>query len=172
MNGYDTVVYKYSIGKGTFDNDPFFIVYRAPEIHLDLAEVYTYWAFNDNGTVRTFTLNAVNILNDGSNYTPLSNRPQMGVRGRAGLGGVNLNRFPNGDLPGKQQYLDQLILSERGRELAFEGKRFYDLMRVAKRMNNPSILANAVSAKFSYGRRFQVRSYLMDENNWYIHFFD
>jgi len=172
VSGYDTVVYKYSIDKNTFDEDAFFILYRAAEVHLDLAEIYTYWAFNDDGTVRTFTLNALNILNDGSNYNINESRPQMGVRGRVGLRGINLNWLENGNLEAKQNYLDEQILSERGRELAYEGKRFYDLMRVAKRLNDPGILANKVAAKYPWSKRFQIRSYLMDENNWYIHYFE
>jgi starch-binding outer membrane protein, SusD/RagB family len=139
---------------------------------LDLAEIYTYWAFEDDGTVRTYTLNALRILNDGSIYPNRYAKPQLGVRGRVGLGAISLNSLPNGNLSGKQNYLDQIILDERGRELAFEGKRFYDLMRVAKRMNNPSFLANKVAAKYPASRRSQIRSYLMDENNWYIHVFD
>ncbi|MBN1822289.1 MAG: RagB/SusD family nutrient uptake outer membrane protein [Prolixibacteraceae bacterium] len=168
---YDTVVYKYSIGKETFDNDAFFCIYRAPEIHLDLAEIYTYMAYDIDGTIRTFTQNAVNLLNDGSNYIDNAN-VQMGVRGRVGLRGINLNYLPNGDLAYKQNYLDQRILEERGRELAFEGKRFFDLMRVAKRFNDPSFLANKVAAKYPRNKRTQIRNYLSDENNWYIHYFD
>ncbi|NQU85758.1 MAG: RagB/SusD family nutrient uptake outer membrane protein [Mariniphaga sp.] len=173
IEGYDTVVYKYSLGKGTFDDDAYFNIYRAAEIHLDLAEIYTYWAFEDRGNVRTYTLNALNILNDGSNYYISSSRPQMGVRGRVGLRGIDLNRLENGNLAAKQEYLDQRILEERGRELGFEGKRFYDLMRISKRLNNPWFLANKVAAKYpSGGKRNQIRAFLADENNWYIHYFD
>ena len=63
-------------------------------------------------------------------------------------------------------------MDERARELAFEGERFYDLMRVAKRRNDPSYLAKAVSAKFPAGQRDQIYSLLLDENNWYINYFD
>jgi tetratricopeptide (TPR) repeat protein len=172
IDGYDTTIYKYSIDKGTYDEDACFSIYRASEIHLDLAEIYTYWAFEDNYGLRTFTLNALNILNDGSNYTVVAGRPQLGVRGRVGLRAISLNSLPNGNLPGKQHYLDQQILDERGRELAYEGKRFYDIMRVSKRLNNPSLLANKVAAKYPYSMRNKIRTYLMNENNWYIHYFD
>lgn len=172
-DGYDTILYKYSLNKGTFDNDAYYIIYRAAEIHLDLAEIYTYWSFTSYpGTIGTFVQNALNILNDGSNYTNYGARQQRGVRGRVGLGAISLNGLPNNNLAAKQNYLDQRIQEERGRELAFEGKRFYDLMRAAKRMNNPSFLASKVSAKFPVSQRTKIRNYLMDENNWYIHYFD
>ncbi len=63
-------------------------------------------------------------------------------------------------------------MNERARELAFEGERFYDLMRVAKRRNDPTYLAEKVSAKFPAGERERIYNYLLDENNWYIHYFE
>ena len=193
MDGYDTVVYKYSINKTTFQQDEGFIVYRAASIHLYEAEIYIYYAFYDPGAkiVRTYTGNALNIVNDGSNYSVLSNRPQVGVRGRVGLNSITLpnivydrDPFTNevtgyrdftGNLPAKQRYLDKAILDERAKELAFEGERFYDLMRAAKRfgpVDGPTFLANKISAKYPAGQREQMRQFLMDPNNWYIHIFE
>ena len=69
-------------------------------------------------------------------------------------------------------YLEDQIITERARELAFEGERFYDLMRVAQRRNDPSYLAEKVAAKFPEGRREEIYNKLLDENNWYIHYFE
>ena len=63
-------------------------------------------------------------------------------------------------------YVEDKIIEELALETAFEGNRFHDLMRVAIRRNDPSYLANLVSAK--YVNRDEIRSKLMDENNWYI----
>ena len=63
-------------------------------------------------------------------------------------------------------------MDERGRELAYEGERFYDLMRVAKRRNDPSFLAKKVSAKYPAGQREAMYNLLLDEKNWYINIFD
>lgn len=192
MEGYDTIVYKYSLNKKLYDEDINFIVYRAAAVHLNLAEVYNHWAYLQGGVVKTFTANAVNLLNDGSNYSILSNRPQLGVRGRVGLAGsndrVNLNNFDyqhdpftnqiigyrdlTGNLTAKQRLLDEKINDERALELAYEGERFYDLMRVAKRWKDPAYLATKVAEKYPAGKKEQIYNYLLDEDNWYIHFFD
>jgi hypothetical protein len=77
-----------------------------------------------------------------------------------------------GDFKGKQEYIEDMVMEEKAREMAFEGERFYDLMRVAKRRDDPSYLAERVASKFPASRRDQIFNYLMDENNWYISYFD
>jgi starch-binding outer membrane protein, SusD/RagB family len=188
----DTVVWKYSFNKDVYDMDADYIIYRAAGIHLLLAEAYVYWAFNRGGVVLTFTSNAVNIVNNGANYSQSSNRQQLGVRGRVGFGGSNdgikvgninyvHDPFNNeivdyinltGNFSGLQELLEDKIIEEKAREMAFEGERFYDLMRVAKRRNDPSWLAEKVSQKYPEGQREQIYNLLLDENNWYINYFE
>ncbi len=43
--------------------------------------------------------------------------------------------------------VEDLIMVERSMELAFEGKRWFDLVRVAKR-RGPAYLADKISSKF------------------------
>jgi len=185
----DTVVYKYSLGKNAFSNDANFIVYRAAGIHLYAAEIYAVWSFDHSGIVRPETNTSLNILNNG---TYDSEDASIGIRGRVGFAdGYEAIGIPNiiyqhdpetneitgyldyqNNLPAKQQYLTEKILDERARELAFEGERFYDLMRVAKRFDRPEILAERVSSKFRGAKRQQIYNHLMNPDNWYIDYFD
>jgi hypothetical protein len=214
MDGVDTIVYKYSVNKTRYSEDANLIVYRAGGIQLYLAEIYTWWAYLQSGFVKTFTTNAISIVNNGSNYSSSASRNQLGILGRVGLNGIypgfqlNLDNslpiiippysgaygglavgdinyiqdpFTNevigytdliNNLYAKQLYIEEYILDERARELAFEGERFYDLMRVAKRRNDPSFLAKKVSAKYPAGMRQTIYNKLLDEKNWYINIFE
>jgi hypothetical protein len=43
--------------------------------------------------------------------------------------------------------MQALVLREQQREFLFEGKRYYDLMRYARREKSPSVLVEFLSAK-------------------------
>jgi hypothetical protein len=68
--------------------------------------------------------------------------------------------------------VDHLLLNELGLEFAFEGHRYYDLMRFALRKQQPAILADAI-----YGRRgaeevdamkAAIGKDLYNPRNWYL----
>lgn len=64
----------------------------------------------------------------------------------------------------EQEMIDQLILNEQALELAYEGNRFFDLMRRALWYNDPSRLANPIAKRNS-----ALQGILMDKKNWYLH---
>ncbi|WP_345953795.1 RagB/SusD family nutrient uptake outer membrane protein [Mucilaginibacter sp. PAMB04168] len=71
---------------------------------------------------------------------------QIGTRSRANLPALNPNLYqPTPNVPG----MEDAIIAEDAAELAFEGQRWGDLLRVALRRNDPNYLASKVAAKLS-----------------------
>ncbi len=90
----------------------------------------------------------------------------LGVRER---GGGNVSRVPAFRIPSLPtlqdsiEYVEDKIIEELALEMAYEGHRFHDLMRVALRRNDPVYLAKTVAK-----RNYQLESILLDKNNWYL----
>ncbi len=69
--------------------------------------------------------------------------------------------------------LENNIIEEAALELAYEGNRWGDLLRIALRRNDPSFLADKVFAKLSADGNSQaasIRTKLMSKENWYLPF--
>ncbi|MFI8379440.1 RagB/SusD family nutrient uptake outer membrane protein [Leeuwenhoekiella sp. NPDC079379] len=69
--------------------------------------------------------------------------------------------------------LENNIIEEAALELAYEGNRWGDLVRVALRRNDPSFLADKVYAKLAADGNSQaasIRTKLMSKENWYLPF--
>ena len=65
------------------------------------------------------------------------------------------------------------IIQEDALELAYEGNRWEDLVRISLRRNDPSFLAEKVYQKLNSegnSKADEVRSKLMNVNNWYLPF--
>lgn len=63
--------------------------------------------------------------------------------------------------------VEDMIINEMALEGAFEGNRFYDLLRVALRRNDPAYLANPISRRLGETDE-RLRSLLMQPQNWYL----
>jgi len=112
-------------------------------------------------------------LDDGSGH-----RLAYGVHS-LGSGDSHANPYyvlpqPTTALPNRQDTIDyqiplveDMIINEMALEGAFEGNRFYDLMRVAQRRNDNAYLADRVANR-SGSIDAALHTLLMDPKNWFF----
>ncbi|AWW31187.1 RagB/SusD family protein [Echinicola strongylocentroti] len=99
----------------------------------------------------------------------------QGIRGRAYLPPRELPEDMEGG-EAEREWTEDLIMDELAQELAFEGHRWPQLLRIAMRRNDPSVLADRVYDKMSssnnpetVGRAPGVRAKLM-AGDWFLPF--
>ena len=63
--------------------------------------------------------------------------------------------------------IEELIVEEMALEGAYEGNRYYDLMRVALRRNDPAFLADRVARRNGV-LDDALKQKLMQQTNWYL----
>ena len=72
----------------------------------------------------------------------------------------------------QQAFVDSLILNESALEFAFEGTRYYDIMRYAMRQANPGqAMAEIIGARLGEANRASMSAVinkLTDQRNWYL----
>jgi len=156
-------------------------LYRAAALHLDFAE-----AANRDGyhAIANAILNqgiqpslGNTLVDQGAPYifdARKSSNPSIagdwylnaGVRGRANL----YNAPVTGD---SATAIEDNITNERALELAFEGERWSDLLRIALRRNDPEYLADKIYNKLlrqNNANAATVRAKLLNKDNWYLPF--
>jgi len=63
--------------------------------------------------------------------------------------------------------IEDYILRERGLELGFEGDRWYDIMRIARRRGN-QYLVDRVKKRAPVSEHAYLQATLIDQKNWYL----
>ena len=79
-----------------------------------------------------------------------------------------LSQYDKTEIDMSEENLEDLLLAERARELAFEGKRWYDLLLVSKKFGRKDVLPSFVSKKYPKAERATMYSWLSNEDNWYL----
>ena len=172
-------VKKYAQGtpENEFASDCYIPLYRAGGVHLMMAEAFCFMgnyeaalAILDGGIRAKYYENGVWKAPFEKMFPAFAgNGTGNGIRGR-----MNLNPLEKTEIfAGCLTSIDSLtavsgrIADEVARELAYEGQRWFTLVRMAKHLNNPDFLAQRVALKFGEGSE-SYRALLKDENNWFI----
>ncbi|GAB6011662.1 hypothetical protein [Viscerimonas tarda] len=172
-------------------------IYRASDIHLFLVEalLHVERAVSDaagNVTYKDRLTEAMALFEDGmAGYydskvkafvSPFEDFPRtlyissategynVGVRTRVSLAKVGGPVVRNAalTLEEKRYALDKLVLDETYLESCGEARGLYAAIRMAKRWNDPSFVADRVSEKYPLGKREEIAQKLQNPANWFI----
>lgn len=141
-------------------------------VALNMKFPASYRMFNEKNWAGSVSDNAntMGIHSRGSGYTPMNEYYQL-------IDSVPDATDPTKNvavpLTEKQAYVDSLILNESALELAFEGTRYYDLMRYALRQSNPgATMQKLVCGRRGEAKRAEVQGELKkdltNQSNWFI----
>ncbi|MGL5683756.1 MAG: RagB/SusD family nutrient uptake outer membrane protein [Marinifilaceae bacterium] len=168
------VIYKYHNNKAFYERDANVSIYRAADVHLMFAEalnnlgLYTEALAIINGGLKSYW------SSEGSFNYPFNNpifhknlRDNIGIRGRVNLLSLTISASNDEEKMGQ---IATLIANEVAMECAFEGKRFFTLVRMARQLNNPSIVADAIAHKYGESEAEHFRSLMLNPENWFIPF--
>jgi hypothetical protein len=122
---------------------------------------YAHWIFYRYADVLLMKAEAINQLNDPQTAANLVNA----IRTRAHA--FDFNGTPD---PSNQAAMEAFILQERQREFAFEGKRWFDVLRNAKRNNyrNIQYLMDMAAISVPQDRQQAAFAKLKDPNSHYM----
>ena len=185
-----SVIAKYHQDKKNYEHDSPIYIYRAPEIYLMIAEALGGLGGETNIAAADSIISVglksswktdhfekpfeAPIFGTSLNVFP-------GIRGRAKMGADFIRYHVDTVIyPGKTEVekiqkanrekfvLDSLIAEETALELAYEGKRWFTLMRIARNTENPAFLAQQAAKKFDTGEGQLYEKWLMNPENWFI----
>jgi len=124
-----------------------------------LSSLTSGYVANSNPYSR-FSVNTIGIHSRGCGFTPANEYYQMPYNPDI--------KDPAQQLAWQQEKVEEMIIDEEALEFAFEGYRFYDLLRVALRRNDPTWLANKIQRR-NGNAPSGVSADLTDQRNWFLH---
>ena len=130
--------------RAPYQSDARFHVYRQADLYLLWAE-----ALNRVGD-KTTAITRINA-----------------VRGRAGMTAPTTASSDSISVNSSTEKIEDYILRERSLELGFEGRRWFDLLRIARR-NRPRVLIDAVKKRAPASLQSYLETRLTDTKNWYL----
>lgn len=144
------------------------------------ANVIPYYK-NDSAWIAQFSFPSNMYVRRSGAYPALTSENTMGIHSR-GCGWSEYNEryvMPDdstltGDarLQYQIEHVEDLIMDEDALEFAFEGQRYYDLMRVALRRGNPAYLADKIYGRRGADKVGEMRSLICKDlyqtANWYL----
>jgi starch-binding outer membrane protein, SusD/RagB family len=183
-----------------YQSDIHIILYRAADIHLFLAEALNQLelipeaeaVLNDGiaNYVNTYTTNARYPFNNSVYNAVLIQN--LGIRGRVSLApaiqmkSIGMQKYfvygkdttrsqadYSDSLAFKAAYkkaFDIALVEETCMESAGEARSLFAMERIAQRYNDPNIIADRVSAKYSASQKQRIHDLLLNQQDWYVHF--
>lgn len=132
---------KTTLRPGNLNRSANFIVYRLADLYLMKAEAYSQKAAPDFAQALTY----LNAIRERSNMPPYA-------------------QFST------PQEFEDAILLERAKELAFEGKRWFDLLRMGRRNDfaRKDLLIEILIQNVPSTQKLVLKSRLSDPNGWYM----
>lgn len=157
-----------------YSSDATIHIYRAAQIFLNVAEAYCFMGRYEEAI--TFLDKGLRSYWSGNSFKPPFRHVNSelkdagGVRGRVNLLPLESDEIFEGCLTSRDSTLSlcNYISDEVSLELAYEGKRWSTLMRMAKHLQQPAFLSTKVAEKFPEGERDMYKLFLDNEQNWFI----
>ena len=160
------------------DDQAFLAQFKFPET-ITKATSYDVVTINDVAGSSAWTSyhTTIGMHSRGSGWTPLNEyyryNDSIPTTGRNYNNTADSTIYVARPAADVQAYVDSLILNEGALEFAFEGTRYYDLMRYALRQPNPgATMANFVYARRGESRRGEmmgeIKKNLNDRNSWFL----
>ncbi len=178
QSGSDYLVTKYSLKVSTseFFSDAYVHIYRGGGVSLMLAEAL---AFSGNYDAALAVLNegiATDYYKNGSWQEPFTDLYTTfssgckGVRSRVSLESLDPSEIFDQCVTGADSLkaMSGQIADEVARELAYEGQRWFTLIRMGRNMGDTEFVADRVAGKFEEGEAERYQAILKNENNWFI----